>query len=1071
MLNGQLPVFPSEGVAVSITVTVWVGVCVVVFFNLRLGWTLSGLVVPGYVVPLILVKPGSAVVILIESVVTYLAVAYISERFRTRPNWSSLFGRDRFLAIVLVSILVRACGDGWLIPFIARWLNDQLHISLDYRNDLHSYGLIVVSLIANYFWKPGLWRGGLTLAVNLFLTYVIVRYGFIQWTNFNLGNLHYLYEDVSTSLLASPKAYIFVVTTAYIASWMNLRYSWEYGGILIPALLALLWHEPSKILISFVEAAWILVLARALLRLPVWRNVTMEGGRRLLLFFTVAAAHRLALAHLLPNFTRMPITDAFGFGYLLTTLLAVRAHEKQITCRIFRATAQVSMMGAVLGSAIGFAISLFPTDRWTVAPQVPDRPSYQHIVHVDRPLRDLIEKDAYRLYRQKNPDRYEAPLHLEMQRFSAAIKQLRLASMERSGQRIRRAHDLLAEVNYDLIIVGKRHAYLREREPERGWGSYVLDLHRTDGLLVSIPAPLTEPGTLAAGLSLYDALDAHTLAISGTSRRTNGDGSSDMLTERGTMLAVFHRLNDPGDVLQVRGHTVSSVMAFTGRGRSESRRLTSTMASSLWIRRCLPPSLNLRRLRSLVHGFDVHWRDTPTRNSLREISARGFGELRLSRDDLQRLRIRPSRGESATPKWVVTEGFLESWLNRSKDHVARRSTDSYRTATVEEMLLLDSEILTPLISFVRRHKSFSDVTPEQQRRFLSIDRAAQTIDYRILPFHDLATGAEYVVLTEQIPRQRNWGTYVFRLGLRSSYVVEIPRPLYERRSHEFGTGLFERFQGAALLIAGAHPHANHDGSADVTRLHNRINAFCLVRQVLLRELLYRPLLIVQSRAIQAPVEVDVLMATEDGSWRDSELSDLAKNLHDQLRYDGMEIRLVDGTQQTAGYELGIILQSSSLNHSLNKQMIGLWIAPTVRRFYRRLEPNDLQAAQFAVVGIETVQADLARYVSQWPIEEPTDDWPPPELLEELRAYVANQDVVRLWRIRSEWPNVEFTRVLDESSGQPYLVFSKSRGTLPTALNLNGSQYETSRSCDITHTQAIRDYIRSRATWLKLRVEP
>ena len=60
---GVLPIFPEGGLASSVITTVWVGVWVLCLFNLRFGWVLSGLVVPGYLVPLIIVKPVSALVI------------------------------------------------------------------------------------------------------------------------------------------------------------------------------------------------------------------------------------------------------------------------------------------------------------------------------------------------------------------------------------------------------------------------------------------------------------------------------------------------------------------------------------------------------------------------------------------------------------------------------------------------------------------------------------------------------------------------------------------------------------------------------------------------------------------------------------------------------------------------------------------------------------------------------------------------------------------------------------------------------------------------------------------------
>ena len=338
-----LPIFPESSLAASVTTTVWVGVWVVALFNLRLGWTLSGLVVPGYLVPLLLIKPVSAGVIIGEAILTYVIVGAISEYRHVKP-WTSFFGRDRFLAIVLISILVRCVMDGWILPAVGDALTLHYGWNLSFRDDLHSFGLIIVSLIANYFWKPGLKRGLVPLSVTIGVTYLVVRFGLVKWTNFSLGNLQYMYEEIATSLLASPKAYIVLVTTAYLASQMNLHYGWEFNGILIPGLLALEWSEPLRIVATFGEAFVVLGIASQLLRLPVFQRITMEGARKVLLFFNIAFAVRLFLGHVIPLWLPdVKVTDLFGFGYLLSTLIATRLHTQGLWLRVPAVSLQVSL--------------------------------------------------------------------------------------------------------------------------------------------------------------------------------------------------------------------------------------------------------------------------------------------------------------------------------------------------------------------------------------------------------------------------------------------------------------------------------------------------------------------------------------------------------------------------------------------------------------------------------------------------------------------------------------------------------------------------------------------------------
>ncbi len=310
-----LPIFPSGALAGSVITTVWVGVFVVSIANLRFGWVLSGLVVPGYIVPLLLVEPWAAAVILLEAVVTYLLVRALSEQISRIGLWGSFFGRDRFFALVLCSVIVRVVFDAFILPAVGAYVVEKWDLELDYRGDLHSFGLIIVALVANLFWKTGLARGLLPLFGTVGITYLLVRYVLMELTNFSIGNLSFVYEDVASSIEASPKAYIVLLTTAWIASRMNLRYGWDFNGILLPSLLALQWQEPGKIATSFAEAFIIYVLAVAVMQLPMLRQATIEGARKLLLFFNIGFAYKLLLGHLLLRFApELEVTDFYGYG-------------------------------------------------------------------------------------------------------------------------------------------------------------------------------------------------------------------------------------------------------------------------------------------------------------------------------------------------------------------------------------------------------------------------------------------------------------------------------------------------------------------------------------------------------------------------------------------------------------------------------------------------------------------------------------------------------------------------------------------------------------------------------------
>src|SRR3546814_19088777 len=120
-----------------------------------------------------------------------------------------------------------------------------------------------------------------------------------------------------------------------LASHMNVRYGWDFSGILIPALIALQWYQPTKIITSFAEAIVIYSAARLILKLPIMANVTLEGGRKLLLFFNISFAWKMALGWFVVwQGLEVKTTAFYGFGYLLSTLIAIKAHDKNIFHRL-----------------------------------------------------------------------------------------------------------------------------------------------------------------------------------------------------------------------------------------------------------------------------------------------------------------------------------------------------------------------------------------------------------------------------------------------------------------------------------------------------------------------------------------------------------------------------------------------------------------------------------------------------------------------------------------------------------------------------------------------------------------
>src|ERR1051326_3083827 len=125
--------FPESGFDRSAATPVFLGVLVAWFFTETFGWVFVGLVVPGYLATLFVLDPRVAAVDVGEAALTYVVARLLGEYLSRTRLTSRAFGRERFLLILVVSILVRIAVEGAMLPSFlphARWA--------------HSVGLVVV---------------------------------------------------------------------------------------------------------------------------------------------------------------------------------------------------------------------------------------------------------------------------------------------------------------------------------------------------------------------------------------------------------------------------------------------------------------------------------------------------------------------------------------------------------------------------------------------------------------------------------------------------------------------------------------------------------------------------------------------------------------------------------------------------------------------------------------------------------------------------------------------------------------------------------------------------------------
>lgn len=1030
--------------ASSVTTTVFVGVVVSTFFNLRLGWVLSGLVVPGYVVPLLISKPWAAVSVFVEGIVTYLIVWLFSERLSRVFKWNNLFGRDRFFALLLLSLFVRILFDVFLLPYIGEMVNERFYLNFDYRNNLHSFGLIIVALIANQFWKPGLIRGLPPLAVTVGITYLIVRFVLMEFTNFTISNLAYVYEDIAASMLASPKAYIILITTSLMASRMNLLYGWEFSGILIPSLLALQWYNPAKIGATLVESLIVLSLGILVLRLPVFKRMTIEGARKILLFFSISFVYKYILSYLIIwLLPQQKITDFFGFGYLLPTLIAIKMHEKSITLKVARAVLQVSLFSVVFASIIGYSLT-YVKNPWIEGKFTAEEEGEEVIARLEGVnLMDIIRKDKVAIYQTRGIQEAQTPIPQETETFARAVRALLSYAEGRDEDTLMQAQILLKEINYKLFMINDRYIYLKEEGASKGRGLYVIDITAKAGPLVEVPAPLDEWAAVEAGARLFTLLRGRALAVSGASIKSPEQEPLNVLTKPYTFFHKFHEETARRNVLQVRGYTTDKIRVLSGERPGGKEIDLPEPNTTLWVKSELPPGLDLAVFKDLIRDIKIEWGKTPFTNIQRDATPSGFAEILINRADLRRILFKTlpaGEGVSVQTHQQRIDGYLQDWLLKTKGIIAEKGSDIYVEPKLEELLLFDEEVLTPLIKISDREykdKRWSEQGLEELRIITS---SAALLGYKVIIYRDKISEQDYVILLEDAGlKRRYWGTYVLRLGASENYIIEIPRPLYELHVFEYGVSMFERMKARALLVGGTHPYANADQSSDLIKMENKANLFNLANQVILRESGRRAFMTIQCRSLGIKVgrpmpAADVLLAFDNGIIERKRLSPLGAKLIKTLEEDELSIRFVDGTIETSGYETGFIAPLFYLEQAANKELSMLWLSPFARETYRQQTENKWQQAEVKALGIRTVEDLLYNHLIHMGSFGDSSVLPP-GLVSELREYSETQDIINLKNILYNWPDHKIERLIDINSRQSFILVYSPSGRLILVSNL------------------------------------
>lgn len=759
-----------RGLEQSILLAVLIGFLVTFVLVESFGWVFVGVVIPGYLASVLAIQPAAGLAVLLDSVLTYWVAKLFEQALGRSGASSEFFGRERFFLLVVASVFVRQHTQTWLWALVFEGGSPWLYLSASFQRGFSSIGIVLVPLMANLLWKLDLRRGAWQMAMTTLVTYAVLAWWLLPDTTLSYSALELSYEDTAIDFVGNAKAYIIFLCTAYIASQLNLYYGWDFNGILVPALLGLLWFHPGKLLATVGEAIVVYLVTLRLPRAPLLRSLTIEGPRRLALVFLTSVLLKWIIGWLVgDSLPMLKLNDFYGFGYLLPSLLVVKMTQRKSMRMVLLPTLLASLLGFVSGSLIGFGLSFFDPP-----PTSPKRRASTPAAST-RLLRDPDGVSA--LGHLHALERADPSAGAPQTLVYARIWESTARWLERpDADRLATLQTELEGSPLELVPVGERDGRAmfalieRDGDPNLGWETALL-VPGAPGPVLTVPRPVAEAPLAEAASVLCRRVECRALVVAGADVERDpwlGWSTSSFDVVRNALedepMLELHRdpLTGPDPVLHVGAK--------------------------------LPPSIDLRK--AWATDVRLDWSSPPI-ESAGPLPPLG-GTLRLDPGDvdaLLRSETPPIRRATLPPPWV---------LQRERDPLVRTRPPSPPPSALEARFL-ELELVAPLVEVAagRRPKA------ELER----LGWRAARLGLELWELDDCGDGQPCLGLVDPLGEDGlGWGALLLRRGDVREFAIEVPRPDRAFGTQQLGLELWYQLEARAIYIGPSSDEA-HDPMA------------------------------------------------------------------------------------------------------------------------------------------------------------------------------------------------------------------------------------------------------------------